>query len=166
MTDAITPNEPSSRKKNLTRIFFGFILIFLSVFSAGVALYWPQLQKQFFPEMAMAVPVEKRIVPAPAPAVSAPEVKEVAAVEKKSVPREGFLWVDPASSPQGGPSGQYMVTLGKAQGVLDGRKLKVYDGTDLLGQVVVDRAMETVSYVVADKSMDIPKDAYYRVVAE
>ena len=168
MTDVITPSDPSS-KKNLKRIFFGFVLIFLAVFSLAVATYWPEFQKQFFPEMAAPAPLEKSV---PEPATSVPEAK-IAVAQKKLTPREGFLWVDPASSsplrgPNGQrePNGQYMVTLGKTQGVLDGRKLKVYDGTDLLGQVVVDRALETVSYVVPEPAMDISKDAYYRVVAE
>lgn len=152
MTDAIMPDNPSAKKKNLKRIFFGFILIFLAVFSLAVALYWPEFQKQFFPQTA--VPAKET---APEPATSAQEVK-VAADGKKSTPKEGFLWGD--------PNGQYLVTLGKTQGVLEGKKLKVYDGTDLLGQVIVDRALETVSYILPEKSVDISKDTYYRVVAE
>ncbi len=155
MTDVITPNNPPSSKKNLKKIFLGFIFIFLAVFSLAVALYWPEFQKQFFPEMRAPAPLEKSVLQ---PATHAPETK-VAVAEKKSTPQEGFLWVDQASS-------QYIVTLGKAQGIWDGKKLKVYDGTDLMGQVVVDRALETVSYVIPEKSVDISKDAYYRVVAE
>lgn len=147
-------------KKNITRIFLGFVLIFLAVFSLAVALYWPEFQKQFFPQTA--VPAQKSV---PEPATEEPEIK-VAADEKKPASKEGFLWVDPASSSQGDPNGQYIVTLGKAQGVLEGKKLKVYDGTGLLGQVVVDRALETVSYVLPEKLGDISKDTYYRVVAE
>ena len=151
MTDVITPNDPPS-KKNLKRIFFGFVLIFLAVFSLAVAMYWPEFQKQFFPEMT--APAQKN-VPAPVSAPATEAVRE----QKGSTKKEGFLWVDPASS-------QYMVTLGKTHGVSEGKKLNVYDGADLLGQVVVDRVLETVSYVVAEKSVDISKDAYYRVVAE
>ncbi len=153
MTDVITLDNPSAKKKNLKKIFFGFVLIFLAVSSLAVAMYWPEFQKQFFPEMT--APAQKSV---PEPAVNEPEIK-VAANEKKSTPQEGFLWVDPASA-------QYVVTLGKTHGVWEGKKLNVYDGMDLLGQVVVDRALETVSYVVAEKSVDISKDAYYRVVAE
>ncbi len=153
MTDVITPNNPASPKKNLKKIFFGFVLIFLAVFGLAVAMYWPEFQKQFFPQAA--APAQRN---APEPTTSAPETK-VTFAEKKSTPKEGFLWVDPASN-------QYVVTLGKTQGIWDGKKLKVYNGTDLLGQVVVDRALETVSYVIPEKSADISKDAYYRVVAE
>ncbi|OGX27613.1 MAG: hypothetical protein A2705_04590 [Omnitrophica WOR_2 bacterium RIFCSPHIGHO2_01_FULL_52_10] len=141
-------------RKDIKRIFFGFVLIFLAVFSLAVALYWPEFQKQFFPEMT--VPRQKNVVPAP---VSAPVATPVARDQKESIKKEGLLWVDPASA-------QYVVTLGKTQGIWEGKKLKVYDGTDLLGQVIVDRALETVSYVVAEKSADISKDTYYRVVAE
>lgn len=151
MPDVITPNNPSS-KKNLKRIFFGFVLIFLAVFSLAVAMYWPEFQKQFFPEMT--APAREKIVPASTPA----QETKVATGEKKSAPKEGFLWVD--------PNGQYLVTLGKTHGIREGEKLNVYDGTDLLGQVAVDRALETVSYVLPEKSVDISKDAYYRVVAE
>ena len=153
MPDVIMPNNPSSKKKNLKKIFFGFVLIFLAVFSLAVAMYWPEFQKQFFPEMT--TPAQEKIVPAPTPA----QETKVAADEKKLAPEEGFLWVDPASS-------QYLVTLGKTHGVSEGKKLNVYDGTDLLGQVAVDWALETVSYVLPEKSVDISKDAYYRVVAE
>ena len=153
MTDVITPNDPSPRKKNLKRIFFGFVLIFLAVFSLAVAMYWPEFQKQFFPEMT--VPAQEKIAPVSTPA----QETKVTAGEKKLAPKEGFLWVDPASS-------QYLVTLGKTRGVREGKKLNVYDGTDLLGQVAVDRALETVSYVLPEKSVDISKDVYYRVVAE
>ncbi|MBI3617880.1 MAG: hypothetical protein HY210_06655 [Candidatus Omnitrophica bacterium] len=156
MPDVITPssskNNPSS-KKNLKRIFFGFVLIFLAVFSLAVAMYWPEFQKQFLPEMA--VPAREKIVPVSTPA----QETKVAAGEKKSAPKEGFLWVDPVSS-------QYIVTLGKTHGVREGKKLNVYNGTNLLGQVAVARALETVSYVLPEKSADISKDAYYRVVAE
>jgi len=163
MMEAITPSNPSAKKKDLKRIFFGFALIFLAVFSAAAALYWPEFQKQFFPEMTVSA---QKIVPfrsetkrnGTEPTTSASETK-VAVAKKKSAPQEGFLWVDQASL-------QYIVTLGKAQGVSDAKRLKVYDGTDLLGQVVVSRALETVSYVVPEKSVDISKDAYYRVVAE
>lgn len=160
MTDVITPNNPSVKKKNLKRIFLGFVFIFLAVFSLAVAMYWPEFQKQFFPQTAVPA---KKSVPEP---VSAPATPAAAGEQKGSVKKEGFLWVDPASSPQGGPSGQYIVTLGRTHGVREGKKLNVYDGTDILGQVVVDRAMETVSYVLPEKSVDISKDAYYRVVAE
>ena len=161
MTDVITPNDPSPRKKNLKRIFFGFVLIFLAVFSLAVAMYWPEFQKQFFPEMT--VPAQEKIAPVSTPA----QETKVTAGEKKLAPKEGFLWVDPASSSsQREPIGQYLVTLGKTHGVREGKKLNVYDGTDLLGQVAVDRALETVSYVLPEKSVDISKDAYYRVVAE
>lgn len=151
MPDVITPNDPSSRK-DLKKIFFGFILIFLAVFSLAVAMYWPEFQKQFLPQAA--VPAQKS-VPEPARAPATPAAREQQGPTKK----EGFLWVDPASS-------QYFVTLGKTHGVWEGKKLNVYDGTDLLGQVVVDRALETVSYVLPEKPVDISKDAYYRVVAE
>ena len=157
MTEVITPNNPATRKKNLKKIFFGFVLIFLSVFSLAVALYWPEFQKQFFPQAA-AVPAQKNVAPAP---VGAPVVTPVAAVRDQQGPvkKEGFLWVDPASS-------QYIVTLGKTDGVPEGKRLKVYDGTDLLGQVVVDRSLGTVSYVVPETKLDISQNAYYRVVAE
>lgn len=165
MTDVITPNDPPS-KKNLKRIFFGFVLIFLAVFSLAVAMYWPEFQKQFFPQAA--VPTQKG-VPEPVSAPATETVRE----QTGSVKKEGFLWVDPesSSSPRGAfgprePNGQYMITLGKTHGVSEGKKLQVYDGTDLLGQVVVNRALETVSYVLPEKSVDISKDAYYRVVAE
>lgn len=159
MPDVITPDNPSS-KKDLKKIFFGFVLIFLAVFSLAVAMYWPEFQKQFFPEMT--VPAQEKIVPVSTPA----QETKVAAGEKESAPKEGFLWVDLASSSQGEPVGQYFVTLGKTHGVSEGKKLNVYDGADLLGQVVVDRVLETVSYVLPEKSVDISKDAYYRVVAE
>lgn len=152
MTDVITPNNPPSGK-NLKRIFFGFVLIFLAVFSLAVAMYWPEFQKQFFPEMT--VPAREKIVPASTPA----QETKFNAGEKKSAPKEGFLWVDPVSS-------QYLVTLGKTHGVWEGKKLNVYDAADLLGQVVVDRALETISYVLPEKFVDISKDAYYRIVAE
>lgn len=160
MTEMITPNKPSAKKKNLKRIFFGFVLIFLAVFSLAVAVYWPEFQKQFFPEMT--APARKNVVPVPA---SAPVVP-VAPDRKGSVPKEGFLWVAPASSSPGDLAGQYVVTLGKAQGVLEGKQLKVYNGTDLLGQVVVDRALETVSYCVPETSLDLSRNNYYRVVAK
>ena len=153
MTDVTTVDNPSAKKKNLKRIFFGFVLIFLAVSSLAVAMYWPEFQKQFFPRTA--VPAQRSV---PGPATNEPEIK-VAADEKKSTPREGLLWADPASA-------QYVVTLGKTHGVWEGKKLNVYDGTDLLGHVVVDRALETISYVLPEKSVDISKDAYYRVVAE
>ena len=153
MSDVITPHNPATKKRNLKRIFFGFVLIFLAVFSLALAMYWPEFQKQFFPEAV--VPAQKDAAPAP---VSAP-VTQAAGGRKESVKKEGFLWVDPASD-------QYIVTLGKTHGVWEGKKLKVYGGTDLLGQVVVARALETVSYVLPEKSVDISKDAYYRVVAE
>ena len=151
MPDVITPNDPPS-KKNLKRIFFGFVLIFLAVSSLAAAMYWPEFQKQFFPEMTA---LAQKNVPAP---VSAPAIEAVRE-QKGSIKKEGFLWIDPASS-------QYLVTLGKTHGVWEGKKLNVYDGADLLGQVVVDRALEIVSYVLPEKSVDISKDAYYRVVAE
>ena len=152
MTDVTTPDDPSAKKKNLKRIFFGFVLIFLAVSSLAVAMYWPEFQKQFFPEMT--APAQKSVLePVSAPATP------VARDRKESIKKEGFLWVDPASA-------QYVVTLGKTHGVWEGKKLNVYDGTDLLGQVVVDRALETISYVLPEKSADISKDAYYRVVAE
>ena len=151
MPDVITPNNQSS-KKNLKRIFFGFVLIFLAVFSLAVAMYWPEFQKQFFPEMT--APAQENV-----PALVSAPATSAAREQQGSVKKEGFLWVDPASS-------QYMVTLGKTHGIWEGEKLNVYDGTDLLGQVAVDRALETVSYVLPEKSVDISKDAYYRVVAE
>lgn len=138
-------------KKNITRIFLGFVLIFLAVFSLAVAMYWPEFQKQFFPQTA--APSEES-----APGPMSPPATETFHEQKGPTEEEGFLWVD--------LNGQYLVTLGKAQGVLEGKKLKVYDGTGLLGQVVVDRALETVSYVLPEKSVDISKDTYYRVVAE
>ena len=173
MTDVITPNNPSAQKKNIKRIFFGFVLIFLAVSSLAVAMYWPEFQKQFFLEMT--APAQKN-VPEPVSAPATETVRE----QKGPVKKEGFLWVDAASSsplrPRGSlwegpngqrePIGQYIATLGKTHGVRKGEKLNVYNGTDLLGQVVVDRALETVSYVVTEKSVDISKDAYYRVVAE
>ena len=151
MPDVITSNNPSP-KKNLKRIFFGFVLIFLAVFSLAVAMYWPEFQKQFFPEMT--APAQENV-----PALVSAPATSAAREQQGSVKKEGFLWVDPASS-------QYMVTLGKTHGIWEGEKLNVYDGTDLLGQVAVDRALETVSYVLPEKSVDISKDAYYRVVAE
>lgn len=153
MTDVITPDNPSAKKKNLKRVFSGFVLIFLAVFSLAVALYWPEFQKQFFPKMT--APGQKDAVPAPVGAPATPVARD----QKGPIKKEGFLWADPASA-------QYVVTLGKTQGIWDGKKLKVYDGTDLLGQVVVDRALETVSYVLPETSMDISQNAYYRVVAE
>ena len=165
MPDVITPNNQSS-KKNLKRIFFGFVLIFLAVFSLAVAMYWPEFQKQFFPEMT--APAQENV-----PALVSAPATSAAREQQGSVKKEGFLWVDPASSsplrgPNGQrePNGQYLVTLGKTHGIWEGEKLNVYDGTDLLGQVAVDRALETVSYVLPEKSVDISKDAYYRVVAE
>ena len=155
MTDVVTPNNTSSPKKNFKRIFLGFVLIFLAVFSLGIALYWPEFQKQFFPQAA-AVPAQKSVLPAP---VIASATAPATGGQKQSVKKEGFLWVDPASS-------EYVVTLGKTQGVLEGKKLKVYNGTDLLGQVVVDRALETVSYCVPETSVDLSRNNYYRVVTE
>jgi hypothetical protein len=152
MTDVVTPDNPSVKKKNLKRIFLGFVLIFLAVFSLAVALYWPEFQKQFFPQTA--APSEES-----APGSMSLPATETVREQEGSTTKEGLLWADPDSS-------QYLVTLGKTQGIREGKKLKVYDGTDLLGQVVVDRALETVSYVLPEKSVDISKDTYYRVVAE
>lgn len=138
-------------KKNITRIFLGFVLIFLAVFSLAVALYWPEFQKQFFPQTAAPV---KESVPGPV----SPPVTETFHERKGSAKEEGFLWVD--------PNGQYLVTLGKAQGALEGKKLKVYDGTGLLGQVVVERSLETVAYVRPEAAVNIVPSNYYRVVIE
>ena len=115
-------------------------------------MYWPEFQKQFFPEMT--APAQKSVLePVSAPATP------VARDRKESIKRR---------VPVGRPPRLLNTSSrwAKRTGYGKGKKLNVYDGTDLLGQVVVDRALETISYVLPEKSVDISKDAYYRVVAE
>lgn len=150
-------NDPSNKKKDIKKIFLGFVLIFLGVFSLALALYWPEFQKQFSRgsrgSWGKETPTAR-----PVPAVAAKPVPKPAYEAREINRKEGYLWVD--------PGGQYVVTLGQVQGVLAGRKLNVYDGSDLLGQVVVERSLETVSYVRPETSVKIVADNFYRVVIE
>lgn len=154
MTDPITPNNVVVKKKDTKKIFLGFVMILLGVFSLGLAKYWPDLQNQFFPgQIVQAEKETPDTAPAPKTLYDPMEIGR----------KEGYLWIDHSSAD---PSGQYVVTLGSIHGVTSGRKLNIYEGTDLLGQVVVDRSTETISYVHPDASVNIAQNDYYRVVIE
>lgn len=74
--------------------------------------------------------------------------------------KEGFLWVDQKAS-------RLVVTLGTRHGLRVGRYLTVYAGTQRKGQVAVDTALETISYVhPVEKVMNLSENNYYRVVLE
>lgn len=158
--------------KSLKKIFAGIFLIWLALVSLAAAFYWPQMKQsastlmghQFFGgastrNVSQAVAAKSKqepgaSVPAPAPAP--------AAVPSAGSPREGFLWVDLFSS-------QYLVTLGKVHGAAPGKTLIVYEGSSELGEVTVEKALETVSYVrPAPGSLDLSGNShgYYRVVME
>lgn len=144
--------KPAVVKKSVTKIFFGVVLIFLSVFILAAALYWPEFQKQSASAPARSAGKTEETATRIPPAKTARNSQE-------SAGKEGYLWLDQAS-------GQYIATLGQVHGAAAGGKLNVYDGTDLLGQVTVDRAMKTVSYVHSEKSVNLDQNNYYRIVME
>ncbi len=74
--------------------------------------------------------------------------------------QEGFLWIDRASS-------SHVMTLGRSHGVEPGQHVAIYDGAGRLGEVEVDQALESTSYVhPSGQSMDLSKNDYYRAVLE
>jgi hypothetical protein len=74
--------------------------------------------------------------------------------------REGYLWVDRATS-------RYVVTLGALNGVLPGRYLTVYDDARKVGRVKVDSAMDVIAYVHPSPATEtFLTRKYYRVVLE
>lgn len=75
--------------------------------------------------------------------------------------QEGFLWIDRVSS-------LHVMTLGRIHGVESGRRVAIFDGTDRIGEVTVDQALEGTSYVHPSpgQAMDLSRSDYYRAVVE
>ncbi len=144
-------------KKNIQKIFLGITLIVFSVAGLAAAFYLLEAKPRFW-----APRTADLRMPEGAPATDAALSSEVTpgVDTDHSGKKEGFLWVDRKSS-------QLVVTLGKLSGIAQGRQLIVYEGTNRIGEVVVDAAFETVSYVHAvGKMMDLLENTYYRVGTE
>ncbi|MBI5415322.1 MAG: hypothetical protein HZA29_00755 [Candidatus Omnitrophica bacterium] len=144
--------------KNFKKIFGGIFLLWLILVIFAAAFYWPQIKESF-----SALTGRREAGVSVASAVSAARPGAAGSILAGGNPKEGFLWVDP----QREPIGQYIVTLGEAHGAFPGKNLMVYDGNDELGEVTVERALETVSYVrPAKASVDLSQNpgGYYRVV--
>jgi len=79
---------------------------------------------------------------------------------KERESKEGLLWVDTESS-------IYVITLGALNGIKPGDKLKVYDGDKNVGEVVIDTALDVISYVTpVSKSLRELENKYFRVSVE
>jgi hypothetical protein len=165
-------------KKNIKRIFWGVILMILSVISAAAAFYFLETKPQFWGDN-LSTP-QREFLPAPdqvkkgEDAASSLDRKEpyleVVGAGLKPVPapydkkgqngQEGFLWIDRASS-------SHVMTLGRSHGVEPGQHVAIYDGAGRLGEVEVDHALDSTSYVhPSGQSMDLSKNDYYRAVLE
>lgn len=144
-------------KKNIQKIFLGIVLIILAVGGVAAAFYLLETKPRFWAQR----PAELRISESASATdiVSSSEVLQDVDTNH-SGKKEGFLWVDRKSS-------QLIVTLGKLNGIAQGRQLIVYEGANRIGEVVVDAAFETVSYVHAvGKIMNLLENTYYRVGTE
>lgn len=144
-------------KKNIQKIFLGIVLILFSAAGVAAAFYLLETKPRFWAQK----PTDLRM-PQSASAADVVSSSEVlpAAGANHSGKKEGFLWVDRKSS-------QLVVTLGKLNGITQGRQLIVYEGTNRIGEVVVDAVFETVSYVHAvGKMMNLLENTYYRVGTE
>ena len=147
-------------QKNFKRIFAGIFLIWFALVIFAAAFYWPQIKQSFSTLMNPDVLSGAR--PKNVPAAASVGNKQVRGARVQAASgagdrKEGFLWAE----------GQYIVTLGEAHGAVPGKNLLVYDGTNELGEVTVERALETVSYVRPVKaSLDFSRnpDGFYRVV--
>ena len=80
--------------------------------------------------------------------------------ESEQSRKKGSLWVDRKSS-------KLIVTLGAINGLLPGHTLTVYDANKAIGQVIVDTAFDSISYVTpSNKSIDLLQNDYYHVIIE
>lgn len=71
---------------------------------------------------------------------------------------EGVLWVDHKS-------GHFIVTLGAVNALKQGSFLDVYQGDEIIEQIVVDTALDIISYVTpVSKTVDDFDKSYYKVV--
>lgn len=76
--------------------------------------------------------------------------------ESEKSRQEGLLWVDKKSS-------QYVATLGALNGVEVGSFLVVYQKDQPIGEVLVDRAFDVISYVLPS-NVTLSENEYYKVV--
>jgi hypothetical protein len=85
------------------------------------------------------------------------EAKKIYSDEEKNR-KEGALWVDRKT-------GKYIITLGAINNLKVGDFLRAYDGKLEIGQVKVEFAMDTISYVKpVNSEMVFLANNYYRVV--
>jgi hypothetical protein len=74
--------------------------------------------------------------------------------------KEGYLWVDRASS-------NWVVTLGALNGLKAGSRLAVYNGDEKVGTVEVSVPLDVISYVLpVDALKNQYKQDYFRVAVE
>ena|SRR3989338_3770994 len=144
-------------KKNIQKIFIGIVLIIFSAAGVATAFYFLEAKPRFWAQRPADFQAPQNVS---APDVVQPSQVPLSVDANHSGKKEGFLWVDRKSS-------QLIVTLGKLNGIAQGRQLIVYEGTDRIGEVVVDAAFETVSYVHAvGKIINLLENTYYRVGTE
>jgi hypothetical protein len=162
-------------KKNIKKIFLGVILIVFSAAGVAAAFYFLEAKPRFWVQRSPGLG-DARIqtdresvslkaglrIPGDESALDVAHSPDVPTATGTSYlgKKEGFLWVDRKTS-------QLIVTLGRLNGLDEGRQLIVYEGANRLGEVVVDAVFETVSYVHAvGKFMNLLENAYYRVGTE
>ena len=163
-------------KKSFKKLIFGFVLIVAAGFIFLIGFY----QLQVKPELASRSKINSEKLNATKQKIDqrAAElkqaqmqdegsvnlsalIKEAEAVygPQEKVRKEGVLWVDRESA-------NFVVTLGALNGILPGSKLNVYQGTEKVGQVIVDTSYDVISYVHPESSLDLSAEDYYRVAVE
>lgn len=170
----------------LQRVFIGSVLVFLSLLSGAVAVYY--LEKDTHSAVGKMKTVElKEKAEKLAKRAAEIEQEQVESVERSDtrkslaadeIPlsrvvdaaaatysheernrREGLLWIDAETS-------QYIATLGAVNGVLPGKNLVIYDNDKKIGVAVVDTSFDVISYVKPSLDNGVLGKGYYKVLAE
>ncbi len=147
--------------KNMKSIIVGITCIILAIFCGMTSFYLlevkPELQKREAARLK-----EEAELKAHAETINLKTVlkqsQEIYSLEERDN-RQGLMWVDRKTS-------KFIVTLGAMNGLSKGSMLSVYDGNNKVGEVEVEVALDSISYVRPDEPSAVLNNDYYEVRIE